>query len=98
MWLLDANMDVHLVDTLEGFGVVAETARARGWAALTNGDLVQRAVEEGFTCLLTHDRAFGQSAAKALRDEARAPAKRFSLNARHDCAGDRPPCTMAAVK
>ena len=31
MWLLDANMDVHLVSVLADFGVLAEAASRRGW-------------------------------------------------------------------
>ncbi len=68
MWLLDANMDVHLVSLLADLGISAESAIGRGWSALDNGDLVGAAVEQGFTCLLTQDRLFGKSAAKALKE------------------------------
>src|SRR5450432_927607 len=44
MWLLDANMDVHLVDLLSHFGVNSDTAANRGWKALSNGQLVAAAV------------------------------------------------------
>ena len=47
MWLLDANMDVHLVSVLTDFGLAAEAASRRGWQALTNGDLVEIAAREG---------------------------------------------------
>ena len=67
MWLLDANMDVHLVSVLADFGVAAEAASRRGWEALTNGDLVEIAAREGFTCVLTQDRLFGQSAQEISR-------------------------------
>ena len=67
MWLLDANMDVHLVDVLSDFGIASETAARRGWKALSNGDLVQSAVDAGFNCLLTRDQLFGESASRALR-------------------------------
>jgi hypothetical protein len=67
MWLLDANMDVHLEDLLAEFGVRSETTGRRGWGALENGDLVSAAVEAGFTCLLTQDRLFAESAGAALR-------------------------------
>ena len=67
MWLLDANLDVHLLALLEEFGKHAEAATRRGWQTLSNGDLVAAAVAAGFTCLLTHDRLFGESAARALR-------------------------------
>src|SRR3954463_16630647 len=64
MWLLDANMDVHLVEVLRNFGVASDTAARRGWKALSNGELVSAAVQAGFDCLLTRDRLFEQFAAK----------------------------------
>ncbi len=67
MWLLDANMDVHLLSLLKGLGVGCEATTRRGWQALDNGDLVSAAVKAGFTCLLTQDRLFGEAAARALR-------------------------------
>src|SRR5438128_4476887 len=67
MWLLDANMDVHLVDVLRQYGITADTAANRQWKALSNGDLVAAAVSAGFFCLMTRDRLFGESAAKALK-------------------------------
>jgi hypothetical protein len=66
MWLLDANMDVHLVSVLAEFHVMCDTAGKRGWKALSNGDLVRAAVDAGFDCLLTRDQLFGESAARAL--------------------------------
>ena len=48
MWLLDANIDVHLVPVLAGFKISCDTAGKRGWKALSNGDLVRAAVEAGF--------------------------------------------------
>src|ERR1039458_1654904 len=53
MWLLDANMDVHLVSVLTDFKISCDTAGKRGWKALSNGDLVSMAVDAGFRCLLT---------------------------------------------
>ena len=67
MWLLDANMDVHLAWTLKEFGIACDTAANRGWKALSNGELVSAAVTAGFTCLLTRDQLFGKSAARALK-------------------------------
>ena len=67
MWLLDANIDVHLAEVLRSFGIACDTAGRRGWGALENGKLVTAAVESGFTCLLTRDRLFAESAAQALR-------------------------------
>ena len=61
MWLLDANMDVHLAQTLNELGVSCETAANRGWKALSNGELVSAALGAGLTCLLTRDQLFGES-------------------------------------
>lgn len=67
MWLLDANMDVHLLSVLKDFGVACDTAGNRGWKSLKNGDLVKAAVADGFLCLLTRDQLFGESASRALK-------------------------------
>jgi hypothetical protein len=67
MWLLDANMDVHLVSVLKDFGIVCDTAGNRGWKALSNGELVTAAATAGFVCLVTRDQLFGQSASRALK-------------------------------
>lgn len=67
MWLLDANMDVHLLPLLKKIGIECEGATRRGWQALDNGDLVSAAVKGGFTCLLTQDRLFGEAAARSLK-------------------------------
>jgi len=67
MWLLDANMDVHLVSVLNDFDVACDTAGNRGWRSLKNGDLVMAAVADGFLCLLTRDQLFGESASRALK-------------------------------
>ena len=40
--LLEADMDVHLVAVLVGFGIRCDTAGNRGWKALSNGDLSSR--------------------------------------------------------
>jgi hypothetical protein len=67
MWLLDANMDVHLLAVLTEFGIPCDTAGNRGWKALSNGELVTAAVKAGFQCMLTRDRLFGESASRALK-------------------------------
>jgi len=67
MWLLDANMDVHLVAVFKEFGVHCEAAARRGWKALSNGELVAAAAGEGFCCILTRDQLFGESASKPLK-------------------------------
>ncbi len=55
MWLLDANMDVHVVGVLGELGIRCDTVGNRGWKALSNGNLVATAVAAGFHCLLTRD-------------------------------------------
>jgi predicted nuclease of predicted toxin-antitoxin system len=67
MWLLDANMPTKLAQVLFDLGVPAETTHQRGWGALSNAKLLEAAVPQGFTCLLTRDRLFAESAARALR-------------------------------
>jgi hypothetical protein len=67
MWLLDANVDVHLVALLTEFGIQSETAASRGWKDLSNGELVAAAVAAGFQCLLTRDQLFAESASRALK-------------------------------
>jgi predicted nuclease of predicted toxin-antitoxin system len=67
MWLLDANVDVHLVPILKQQGIACDTVAHRGWKALSNGDLVAVAYAEGFRCLLTRDQLFGESASRALK-------------------------------
>lgn len=68
MWLLDVNMPRPLIAALGELGIQARTAIEQGWKDLTNGRLVRAAVDQGFTCLLTRDQLFGDSAAKALKD------------------------------
>ena len=67
MWLLDANIDVHLRAVLADLGIDSATAADRGWKALSDRHLVAAAVEGGFDCLVTRDRLFGESASRALR-------------------------------
>jgi len=37
MWLLDANLDIHLVELLRRLQIDCDTAENRGWKALRNG-------------------------------------------------------------
>jgi hypothetical protein len=52
---------------MSALGVDCDSAAYRGWQVLSNGDLVGAAVSAGFTCLLTRDQRFGESAARALK-------------------------------
>lgn len=67
MWLLDANLDVHLVEFLRSMDIDCDTAKNRGWQALRNGDLVTAAMTSGFDVLLTRDQLFAESASRAWR-------------------------------
>jgi predicted nuclease of predicted toxin-antitoxin system len=67
MWLLDVNMPKRIASILGEFGIQAQTTDARGWKGLTNGALVEAAVQAGFSCVLTRDRLVGESAARALK-------------------------------
>jgi hypothetical protein len=67
MWLLDVNMPKRVASLLGEFGIKADSADDRGWGSLTNGALVQMAVGAGFDCVLTRDRLFSESAARALK-------------------------------
>ncbi len=67
MWLLDANLDIHLADLLRSLQTDCDTAESRGWKALRNGELVAAAVNAGFSTLVTRDRLFADSAARAWR-------------------------------
>ena len=67
MWLLDVNMPRQLKALLADLGIPADTANARGWGTLVNGDLLEAAAAAGFKCLLTRDRLFGQSASRHLK-------------------------------
>lgn len=67
MWLLDANLDVHLVELLKGYEIDCDTAENRGWKALRNGDLVAAAAQNGFDTLLTKDQLFAESASRIWR-------------------------------
>jgi hypothetical protein len=66
VWLLDANVDVRVCELLNALGVSSSTSESRGWKHLSNGNLVSAAVGGGFTCLLTRDQLFKQSAARTL--------------------------------
>ncbi len=68
MWLLDVNMPRPLIAALAELGIQAKTAIDQGWKNLTNGRLVEAAVSQGFSCLLTRDKLFGDSASRALRN------------------------------
>ena len=85
MWLLDANMDVHLVAVLTEFGIRCDTAGNRGWKALSNGDPVWRAI------LVTTDNCreirFSRRNSCAVSRFARNPVRKFA-----DLAGQEAGC------
>lgn len=67
MWLLDVNLPKKVGGLLGEFGIEAHCAGDRGWGGLTNGALVEKAHRAGFRCVLTRDRLFSESAARALK-------------------------------
>ena len=67
MWLLDVNVDVELVEVLSAFGIAAKSTIGLGWRHLVNGELVKTALENSYTCILTRDGLFGESAARVLK-------------------------------
>jgi predicted nuclease of predicted toxin-antitoxin system len=67
MWLLDVNTPKKLGGLLGNHGIEAHSADDRGWGSLTNGALVEAANQAGFRCILTRDRLFSESAARALK-------------------------------
>ncbi len=67
MWLLDVNLPKKIGGFLGELGIEACSADDRGWGGLTNGALVEAAQQAGFRCILTRDRLFSESAARALQ-------------------------------
>ena len=67
MWLLDVNLPNGLRLVLREFGIESDTTVFRGWRDLGNGALAKAAIDAGFQAILTRDKLFGESAAKALR-------------------------------
>lgn len=67
MWLLDHNLPRQIFEVFRNsIHIPAETTSNRKWEYLENGDLVRIAVAAGFTCILTKDVRFRESAAKTL--------------------------------
>ncbi len=67
MWLLDHNLPRQLYEVFkESIKIPVETANNRNWEALENGELVRAAVAGGFSCILTKDVRFRDSASKTL--------------------------------
>jgi len=64
MWLLDHNIPLKIKAALEKKGIQADTAYARGWDKLENGELVTVCVNAGFKMILTRDRRFQRAAQK----------------------------------
>jgi len=66
-WLLDVNIPKAVASVLAEVGIEAHHATSRGWGDLKNGALVETASLHGFGCVLTRDKLFGESAARALK-------------------------------
>lgn len=67
MWLADVNVPSKITKILEKYGIDCHRTDQKGWAKLQNGALVSLAVANGYTCILTRDRLFGESASRALK-------------------------------
>ena len=67
MWLLDVNMPKNIRGFLRALGIAADCADDREWGGLANGALVEAAKQAGFRVILTRDRLFSESAARALK-------------------------------
>ncbi len=67
MWLLDANLDIHLLELLRSLQIDCDTTENRGWKSLRNGDLAAAAAEAGFRTILTRDRVFAEPATRSWR-------------------------------
>lgn len=67
MWLLDINIPAQVGPVLRSLGVSFKFAVNQGWGRLTNGDLVEAAHAAGFSCILTKDARFDESAKKSLK-------------------------------
>ena len=66
MWLLDHNLPKQLVRSLKSVGVACDTTAHRGWNDLDNGELLSVASRAHFTCILTRDTLFAESASTAM--------------------------------
>ncbi len=67
MLLLDHNIPRKVKAILMKYGLPSRSAVEQGWDTLENGDLVAKAVENGFTAILTRDRRFQTAAANSLK-------------------------------
>lgn len=68
MWLLDNNIPLKIAPLLKSVSISCDTAKNRNWTLLKNGKLVAAASKAGFTCILTRDKFFQESASKVLRE------------------------------
>lgn len=67
MLLLDHNLPAQLKAIFTSHGFTCATTYEHGWQELENGDLVAKASNAGFTCIVTKDVRFGLAAARALK-------------------------------
>ena len=68
MWLLDANLDIHLVELLRRLRIDCDTAENRGFKKLSVTATWSLQLQAGFHTLLTKDQLFTESASRASRD------------------------------
>ena len=67
MWLLDHNVPKRLLNILQFLSIPCDSAYNRGWSELGNGELVKKAIDSGFSCILTKDKLFSKSAEETLK-------------------------------
>ena len=53
--LVDHNLPPGVAGLLNGHGFSCSTAKSKGWSALTNGQLIEAAVKNGFEGIITKD-------------------------------------------
>lgn len=67
MFLLDHNFPIQILEFLQSEKTQVQTTRYHGWEALENGALAASAYQFGYRCILTRDKKFAESAARALK-------------------------------
>ena len=67
MWLVDENLPPKLYAVFAEFGITAQSASYAGLAGLTNGVLTKKAIDLGFSVIVTQDKTFVDDAAAVLK-------------------------------
>lgn len=67
MWVLDINIPAQVGPVLKSLNIPFKFAANQGWGTLTNGELVEASHAAGFSCILTKDARFDESAREVLK-------------------------------